>query len=612
MTGKEIRTAEELAKGQKEISIAEFFEKNKHILGYSNPSKAIITCVREAVDNSLDACEEANILPDIFVRVDKVNSKFYRVTVEDNGPGVVEEQIPRVFGKLLYGSRFHAIRQSRGQQGIGISAAVLYAQLTSGKPVRIVSRTSPGKKAVKVELYINTKKNEPEIISKEVIDWHLSRGTRIELELAGNYVRERKQSVYEYLKETSVVNPHAKITFVEPDGTVHEFRRVSEELPPLPREIKPHPHGIELGQLISMLKTTRARDLKSFLKQEFVRVGDKTAAAVIEKAGLKPDLSPQLLGREEAMAILNAFMQTEFLPPPTDCLSPIGAENIIKSLQEEFKPEFVYATTRKPKVYSGHPFLVEAGIAYGGELPESRIQLLRYANKIPLLYQQGGCALTKAVESVRWKNYGLQQSKDELPVGRAVVLVHVASTNIPYTSESKEAVASVPEIIDETRLALQECGRKLKEYLDRKERLVKKKKKENVLRKVLPLLARKLSEIVGEEELDCDLVVARIVGNVYVRRVVDNSTARVEVYNFTQSKRRLKVYEICSGEVRVEKCEGEVRLRTSDRTTVVWELELTPGKKAELIYSFQGRLVNRKPVVSGVEEELLSGGEVFE
>ncbi len=611
MTGKEIRTAEELAKGQKEISIAEFFEKNKHILGYSNPSKAIITCVREAVDNSLDACEEANILPDIFVRVDKVNSKFYRVTVEDNGPGVVEEQIPRVFGKLLYGSRFHAIRQSRGQQGIGISAAVLYAQLTSGKPVRIVSRTSPGKKAVKVELYINTKKNEPEIISKEEIDWHLSRGTRVELELAGNYVRERKQSVYEYLKETSVVNPHAKITFVEPDGTVHEFRRVSEELPPLPREIKPHPHGIELGQLISMLKTTRAKDLKSFLKQEFVRVGDKTAAAVIEKAGLKPDLSPQLLGREEAMAILNAFMQTEFLPPPTDCLSPIGAENIIKSLQEEFKPEFVYATTRKPKVYSGHPFLVEAGIAYGGELPESRIQLLRYANKIPLLYQQGGCALTKAVESVRWKNYGLQQSKDELPVGRAVVLVHVASTNIPYTSESKEAVASVPEIIDETRLALQECGRKLKEYLDRKERLVKKKKKENVLRKVLPLLARKLSEIVGEEELDCDLVVARIVGNVYVRRTVDNSTARVEVYNFTQSKRRLKVYEICSGEVRVEKCEGEVRLRTSDRTTVVWELELTPGKKAELIYSFQGRLVNRKPVVSGVEEELLSGGEVF-
>jgi len=310
----------------------------------------------------------------------------------------------------------------------------LYAQLTSGKPVKVISRTSPDKKAVKVELYINTKKNEPEIISKEEIDWHLSRGTRIELELAGNYVRERKQSVYEYLKETSVVNPHAKITFVEPDGTV-------------------------LGQLMSMLKTTGAKDLKSFLKQEFVRVGEKTAVAVIEKAGLKPDVSPQLLSREEAVAILNAFMQTEFLPPPTDCLSPIGAENISKSLQEEFKPEFVYATTRKPKVYSGHPFLVEAGIAYGGELPEGRIQLLRYANKIPLLYQQGGCALTKAVESVKWKNYGLQQSKDELPVGKAVVLVHVASTNIPYTSESKEAVASVPEIIDETRLALQECGR---------------------------------------------------------------------------------------------------------------------------------------------------------
>ncbi len=598
---KDVRvSAEELAKRQKEISIAEFFEKNKHILGYSNPSKALITCVREAVDNSLDACEEAGILPDVFVKIDRVDP-FYRVIVEDNGPGIVEDQIPRVFGKLLYGSRFHAIRQSRGQQGIGISAAVLYAQLTSGKPAVITSRTSPESKAVRVELFINTKKNEPEIVSKEYIDWHLTRGTRIELELSASYVRERKQSVYEYLRETSVVNPHAKITFVEPDGKVHEFRRVSYELPPLPREIKPHPHGIELGQLMAMLKSTKAKDLKTFLTKEFVRVGEKTASSVLERAGLKPDFSPQLLTRKEAMALLKAFSETEFLPPPTDCLSPIGEANIARSLQEEFKPEFVYAVTRKPKVYSGHPFLVEAGIAYGGEISEDRVVLLRYANKIPLLYQQGGCALTKAVESVRWKNYGLQQSRDELPVGRAVILVHVASTNIPYTSESKEAVAAVPEIIDEVRLALQECGRKLKEYLDRKEKIVRKKKKEDVLRKVLPLLARKLSEILEEEEVDSELIVARVVGNFYVRRVRLDGKCKLEVYNFTSSRKRVTVYESVEGEVE-SASGGEVKLKGR---TIIWNLELNPGERAEVVY--KGRALNDKPVVEGVEEELLSG-----
>ena len=461
----------------REISVAEFFEKNKHILGYSNPSKAIITVVKEAVDNALDACEEAGILPDILVRISKVDDHF-RITIEDNGPGIEPEQIPKVFGKLLYGSRFHEIRQSRGQQGIGISAAVLYAQLTTGKPAVIISKTISDEKAKKVVLYINTKKNEPEIVEECEEDWYMPSGTKIELEVAGNYVRERKQSVYEYLRETSVINPHAKITFVEPDGTIHEFGRVSDEIPPSPKSIKPHPHGIELGTLMNMLKTTRATTLKKFLKDEFVRVGEKIAEDVISKSGFRGDEDPKSMGREEAARLLDAFRSTEFLPPPTDCLSPIGERMISRSLMAQYSPEFVYAVTRKPKVYSGHPFLIEVGLAYGGEIKSEKVVLLRYANKIPLLYQQGGCALTKAVESVNWKNYGLVQNKGELPFAPAVILIHLASTNIPYTSESKEAVASIPEIVDEARLALQDAGRRLKEYLDRKSRQHKKKKKE--------------------------------------------------------------------------------------------------------------------------------------
>ncbi|MET1125156.1 MAG: DNA topoisomerase VI subunit B [Archaeoglobaceae archaeon] len=592
----------------REISVAEFFEKNKHILGYSNPAKALITVVKEAVDNALDACEEAGILPDIYVRISRVGEN-YRVVVEDNGPGIEKEQIPRVFGKLLYGSRFHEIKQSRGQQGIGISAAVLYAQLTTGKPATVISKLKGGE-AWKIVLYIDTKRNEPEIVYEGTADWFLPHGTRIELEVAGNYVRERKQSVYEYLRETSLVNPHARITFVEPDGTVHEFERLVERPPVPPKAIKPHPHGIELGKLMQMLKETKAKNLKRFLVEEFVRVGEKIAEAVLSRAGFNGDELPASLGREGAERLLKAFRETDFLPPPTDCLSPIGEKEIERSLLSRFSPEFVFATTRRPKVYSGHPFLVEVGLAYGGEVSCDKAVVLRYANKIPLLYQQSGCALTRAVSSVNWKNYGLQQNRDELPNAPLIVLVHLASTNVPYTSESKEAVAAIPEIFDEVRLALQEAGRKLKEYLDRKERHKKRKRKEEEVGKVIPLIAKKAAEILGRDVPDYEKVLARIMGYVYVERIVDErdgrKDVRIRLYNFTRSRVELSVYEVCSGEV-----EGDAEIEGSAYKTLSWKVSVKPDSITEVGYSLKGKIVNKKPIVRGDVEVRGADKEIF-
>ncbi len=596
--------AEELAKKLREISIAEFFEKNKHILGYSNPAKALVTCVKEAVDNALDATEEAGILPDVMVRIARIDRSIFRIIVEDNGPGIVRHQIPKIFGKLLYGSRFHAIKQTRGQQGLGISSAVLYAQLTTGKPAVIISKTSPKEKACKMEIMIDTKRNEPEVVSESDIEWHRPHGTRIELEIVGSYVRERRQSVYEYLRQTSIVNPHAKITFIEPDGYIHEFERVSSELPKIPKEIKPHPHGIELGALLAMLKTTRASNLKKFLKEEFVRIGDKIADDILAKAGFNGREHPRSLSRKQALRLLNAFREVQLLPPPTDCLSPIGSDLIMKSLMKEFNAEFVYAITRRPKVYSGHPFLVEVGIAYGGGIKSDRIEVLRFANKIPLLYQQGGCALTKAVESVNWKAYGLQQSKNELPNAPAVVLIHLASTNIPYVSESKEAIAGIPEIVDEVRLALQEVGRKLKEYLDRKQKLQKKKKKEEVLLKIIPLLAKKVCEVLEREPVDADRIVARIMGKVHFERVVEGDRVRLRIANYSKAKRAFRIYEMCEGDVETD---GRV-IHASTYSTIVWNVELMPDDKIELEYRCK-RVINRKPIVDGLDEEIVSGAE---
>jgi len=341
------------------------------------------------------------------------------------------------------------------------------------------------------------------------------------------------------------------------------------------------------------------------------RVGDKTASDVLEKANLNPKSSPKELTRENISKLLKAFKITDFLPPPTDCLSPIGEELIMKSLMAEYKGEWVKAITRKPKVYSGHPFIVEAGIVYGGEITSEKVTLLRYSNKIPLIYQQGGCSITKAVINVNWKAYGLQQSKNELPYAPAVIMVHVASTNVPYTSESKEAISHIPEIADEIRLALQELGRRLNEYVGKKARLNKKKKKEDTLNLLLPLLAKKVSEILGKDSIDVDSIVAKIIGKVYIERILTEDNGYIDVCltvnNFSKSGKNLKIYEMCSGEVEAE----NAKITPSSHNTLKWEVSLEPGGSTTLNYKVKGKIVNKKPLVEGVDIENLAGGEVI-
>ncbi len=269
--------AQKLAKGQKEISVSEFFEKNRQILGFDSPVKSLIMGVKEAVDNSLDACEESQILPEVIVKIDKIDQKEYRVMVEDNGPGIVSTAMPNVFGRLLYGSRFHAVRQSRGQQGIGISATIMYGQITTGKPATARSKVEGAEAAKEIDLIIDTKKNQPEILREDFIPWNEKpHGTRVEFYMNGRYVTG-KQSVLEYLKQTAIVNPHATMIFVDPDGRKYIFERATDQMPPPTKEIKPHPDGIELGTLMAMAKITKERNLAKFLQNDFNRISERVA-----------------------------------------------------------------------------------------------------------------------------------------------------------------------------------------------------------------------------------------------------------------------------------------------------------------------------------------------
>ena len=494
--------AEELAKGQREISIAEFFERNRHLLGFDNTKKALLTTVKEAVDNSIDACEEADILPEIIVEITDMGQDRYKVVVEDNGPGIVKSQIPKIFAKLLYGSKFHKLKMQRGQQGIGISASVMYGQLTTGKPAKIISKIGKDRPANYFELKINTQKNAPEIIAEKEKEWLKDQGTRIEIDLEAAYMRG-KQSVDEYIRETAIINPHVTIIYQPPKGDQITLVRATQEKPKLAEEIQPHPYGVELGMLIKMLQKTEAKTVKQFLKQDFSRVGDKTAEEILENAGVLSKTKCRQVNREMAERMIKGIRQTKIMMPPTECIVPIGEEMLEKGLKKEINAEFYTTVSRTPNVYRGNPFVVEASLAYGGNIPaEGSMEVMRFANRVPLLYQQGACAVTEAITQTNWKSYGLQQSGNSMPQGPAVLVVHLASVWVPFTSEAKEAIAHYDEIIKEIKLAVQEVGRNLGKYVGKKRKVKEELKKRSFIETYIPHIAEALKEIIGFSDFE--------------------------------------------------------------------------------------------------------------
>jgi DNA topoisomerase VI subunit B len=516
------KTAQEMADAQKEIGVAEFFARNRHLLGFDNKLKSLLTTVKEAVDNALDACEEAGILPEVIVEVIDMGNDRFKVIIEDNGPGIVKKQIPKIFAKLLYGSKFHRLKMSRGQQGIGISAAVLYAQLTTGRPAKITSKIGPTEPAHYFELHIDTKKNDPEIVKDDIVDWPKERGTRIELDIEAQY-QKGPRSVDTYLKQTAITNPHITIIYTNPKAEQIIFARAVEVLPPLPSEIKPHPYGVELGTLLQMAKFTQSLNVSSFLQNDFSRVSPQVAKEICQTGAILPQTKPQELTRDQAEKIIEAIKITKIMAPSAECIAPLGEDSLVKGLKKEIQAEFYAAITRPPSVYRGSPFVIEAAIAYGGQqLSEEPVSLLRFANRVPLLFQQGADVSTKALTGVDWKAYGLSQSRGQLPTGPCTIVIHIASVWVPFTSESKEAIAHYPEIIKEMKLALQEVGRKLAQYVGKKQRVGLELKKRSYIEQFVPHVSATLIELLELPEAKKELIEQKLLA------ILENDRGEIE------------------------------------------------------------------------------------
>ena len=543
-------TAESMASRQRDISVSEFFLKNRHLLGFDSPRKALMTTVKEAVDNSLDACEEGGILPEISVEIEQLEDNRFRVSVTDNGPGIVRAQIPKIFAKLLYGSKFHRLRMSRGQQGIGISASGMYGQLTTGSATRILSKTKSKKIAHQIVVQIDTRANKPTILEDKETEWKpefypydddgkakrtvtAKHGTCVSIDMEAAYVRGRL-SADEFLKQCAIVNPHLQLYYrvvtlkekaeLEAAGDEAEelpwttFFRAVKEVPEQTQEIMPHPHGVELGILMQMLKDTDARTIRAALHQDFSRVSSRVALDICEKAGLNPKAKPARIAHKESEALYKAISQTKLMRPPTDCLAPIGEEQIIVGLKKEINADFFTSVTRNPTVYRGNPFQVEVGLAYArpGEnedlAGDDPARIMRFANRVPLLYMSGACAATKAVSGVKWKSYGLAQPRGSLPIGPLVIMIHVVSVWVPFTSESKEAIAHYPEIIKEITFALQEAGRKMSVYLNKRKRLAEGERKRKYIEQYIPHMALGIKDVLDLSDKEEGKIVKKLSG----------------------------------------------------------------------------------------------------
>ncbi len=435
----------------------------------------------------------------------------FRVVVEDNGPGIVRAQIPRIFGKLLYGSKFHRLKQSRGQQGIGISAAGMYGQLTTGKPVCIISRTAPKADAHRFEVKIDTQKNEPIIAVDEVVDWDAPHGTRVEIELEAVHKRGRR-SVDDYLAQTAIANPHVELHYREPGGEEIHYPRVTDALPHEAQAIKPHPHGVELGMLMSMLEATKSRTLHAFLQDEFCRVRAKVADEICERAMLRPQAKPASLGRDQAEQLLQGIAGTKIMAPPTNCLSPIGDVELEAGLRKVVEADFFTAVSRKPAVYRGNPFLIEAALACGGPAcpPTSWPSCTASPTACRCCTSRAPARSPRASSARAGRTTGSARARARCRRGPLVVIVHIASVWVPFTSESKEAIADYPEILHEIRLALQECGRRLGSHIRRGKRLAEARQKSDYIESYIPHIGEALREILDLSESRERLIVERL------------------------------------------------------------------------------------------------------
>lgn len=478
------------------ISPADFFYRNRSIAGFDNNMRALYTAVRELVENSLDACEDGGFLPTIDVKLKEVSSNWFKLRVEDNGIGVPRDHILPAFGQILYGSKYEH-KQARGRFGLGGKMAFLFGQITTSEPLHVSSAPAGGEHVFEVTLRQDIEENKPELMKwerrKNRDDKH---GCTLEFTLEGNW-RSAKRYIIDYVQQTALITPYASLSFTEPDGTVHKYKRSVRTLPPPPQPVNPHPKGMDIEQLSRIVEVTRTKDMVTFLRTHFHRVGPKTAKAFLKTINMSFSQDPRALKPNDLVKIARGLEKFDkWLPPDARVLSPLGTKLLEKGIRSTLNPEFVQVTQRPPNSYGGHPFIVECGLAYGGDVPmKESIIIYRFANRIPLIFDEYKDVAAKVVRAIPWSRYRIRPG---MPIAAFVAVV---STKIPFKTAGKEFIADLNELEYDIRMGLMECARSLKGHLRQKEKVQRERVRASVYEKYLPIIARDIAALAGKRKV---------------------------------------------------------------------------------------------------------------
>ena len=539
------RDTSELFEEFKELTASEFFRRNKQMLGFSGKIRSLTIVFHELITNSLDACEEAGILPDITIELKRLGKDHYLLKHADNGPGIPEDYITKVYCQMFAGSKFRNI-QSRGQQGLGCSGCVLLSQMTTGQPVTIRSRYKDGDqiKGVDMKVKLDVKKNTGIILDRKEFETERT-GSGIEIEFKDVSYSMSEQGAYEYIRRTVIGNPHARIVFKDPTGRKYTFERATDKIPPLPQEVLPHPKGVTADDIIYLCKSTNKKRFKNLLMDSLSRVSLKKIKEIEEATGIDMNKRPKSITWKEAEMVVEQFDKIKFMAPPTNGLKPIGSDQIEKGINEILLPEFSTALTRKPQAYRGGvSFIVEVGLAYGGKSGRKvgnsrKAEIMRFANRVPLTFDQGSCAITEALKSIDWRRYGIGEL-DNAPIS---VFVNIISTNVPYLSTGKQSVAPEEEIVREIRQATMKIARKLEKYLRAKKAAKNEEMRAKIFEDMVPVVIKQCALLAEKEIPDYE-------------KVMDEVTHKAKIMDM---KNRLQQPEIEAKEVIVEEPKMRVK-----------------------------------------------------
>lgn len=575
-------------------STAEYFSKNLQQVGFSSPTKAVLTTLKEALDNSLDACEEAGIVPEIVVEVEKMgpgtmkNTDLVRIRVEDNGPGIALKDIPKVFGEYLASSKFGKGRCSRGQQGIGISAATTWAMQTTATGVKVISRQERQKKAVYAKVGVDLKNNSGVLLEKDEREWSRPHGTSVEFLIDGRIQLNGEAGVLAYLRGTALVNPHLTLHYTVPDMATVTIERITEQVPEVPEATEPHPHTMKLGEFLAHARLFGQITVRNWLLKAFSRVSEAVIHDLVTNFGVPKGLFDKSLkqtSETEFKALFEALSKAPLMAPSTRSVLGIGEEGLAKSILRLGQINFYAVASRKPAICDFKPVQVEVAIARledKGINPDDTVQVLRFANRVPLQFDKAACAIVKAITSVNWKTYGLRQSRNSLPQGSFIIAVSVVSPFIKFKNASKETIDASDELVEEIRRALMQAGQRLSRHLSKENKAAALEEKIQRIESFAPILVSGLVRITHapsarKEKAEAGLV--KLLGRETRAAEKELDVAQAKLKRYIEEKHRRLGTEWEEPEFEVET--EEERPHAEDGPSDTGEERSTGGRKGK-------------------------------